>query len=352
MIRVLIIDDSLFMRRAISRMIAGDRELEVIDTAINGQMGLEKIRALRPDVVTMDVEMPVMDGLSLLRALRSEPRDARPAVLMCSSLTRQGSHAALQAMSLGAGDIILKDPAVVSAGSAGFQHELIAKLKALGGARKTARPPAPPAPRPLGWVHRGPPELVLIGSSTGGPPVLETILAALPERAPFPVVIAQHMPPLFTRTMAERLDQLCKVRVRHGDANTTLEPGSATIIVGGRHGRVAREGGKGHRLIVGDEPRSAPFKPSVNELLDSGAAFGPRCLGIVLTGMGDDGAVGAGAMARAGGTVLSQDEGSSVVYGMPRAVAEAGHSRGSFRPKELGALLAELASRPPVVQAA
>lgn len=354
MIRVLIIDDSLFMRRAIARTIGSDRGFEVVDTATNGQEGLEKIRALRPDVVTMDVEMPVMDGLSLLRALRLEPREVRPAVLMCSTLTSQGSHAALQAMALGAGDVILKEPAAVTAGAPGFQHDLIAKLRALGGARKTWRDPAKPVapPRQVGWVHRSAPDLVLIGSSTGGPPVLETILGALPERTPFPVVVAQHMPPLFTKTMSERLNQLCKISVTHGDSDMLLKPGTATVIVGGRHGRVVRNGATGLKLIVSCEPKAAPFKPSVNELLDSGAAFGARCLGIVVTGMGDDGMIGAAALSRAGGTVLTQDEASCVVYGMPRAVVEAGDAKGAYRPEEMGALLAELATRLPAVQAA
>lgn len=348
MINVLIIDDSAFMRRAITKMLGTDPALHVIDTARDGQDGLEKIKKHRPDVVTMDVEMPLMDGLTLLKALRREAPDPRPAVLMCSSLTGQGSHTALQALTLGATDVILKDPAVVGAGNAEFQRELISKIKGIGQARaaKLGRSaPAAPTPRATPAELRDRQfELVLIGSSTGGPPVLETLLRALPGNTPFPVVVAQHMPALFTKSLAERLNGMCNIDVVHCDAEARLRPGAAHIIVGGKHGRV-KKGQGGLVLEVSEEPREALYKPAVNELLASGAGVGPRCLGVVVTGMGDDGMLGARELTRAGGMVVAQDAATSVVYGMPRAVIDDGSACAAMTPTELGQFLASLATR-------
>lgn len=185
-------------------------------------------------------------------------------------------------------------------------------------------------------------ELVLIGSSTGGPPVLEKILTKLPADFPVPIVVAQHMPALFTKSVAERLDQTCAITVVHGDQELELHAGTACIAQGGRHGRVLRRNGK-LWYTVSDEPASALYRPSVNELFGSAATCGLRgVLGIVLTGMGDDGAIGATALKAAGGVIVAQEGTSCVVYGMPRAVVENGSAAAAISPEEITVMLVAL----------
>ncbi len=354
--RVLIIDDSAFIRKALSQFIGADPAFEVVGVARNGQEGLEKAKALRPDVITLDVEMPVMDGMATLARVLAECRVHRPAVLMCSTKTVAGCGLTLEAMKLGAADFITKDVAATVLGAEEFQRELIAKLKAIGERvvrRSTGEPTAPTSPLgpSLGSpVHLGKRDLglVVIGSSTGGPPVLETILTSLPGDYPLPVLVAQHMPLIFTQSMAERFASRCKVQVVHAADGEVLRPGCVMIAPGGRHMRVrAERGGRGGvcRVEVSDEPASALYKPSVNELFASAArAMGARTLGVVLTGMGDDGTLGAKEIQRAGGVVLAQDAASCVVYGMPRAVAQAGVAAASLSPLGLVQSLRSVAS--------
>lgn len=341
-IRVLVVDDSALMRKVISQMITSDPALRVVDTARHGADGLEKAKLLRPDVVTLDIEMPVMDGLTALRKIRAECPAPQPAVLMCSSLTSQGSHEALAALRAGAADVIAKDPDVVS-GPAGMREELIAKIKAIAGTR-----PRCSARRPI--VHgRGPAPLtaatriVVIGSSTGGPPVLEQILTRLPADLPVPIVVAQHMPPLFTRSLSDRLDNLCAVTVLHGEDRQPLPPGTVTIIPGGQHGRVKSVGGV-LKLEVSGEPAAALYKPSVNELFRSAAEVaGDRAAAVMLTGMGDDGAVGSEALHRAGAPLVAQSAETCVVYGMPRAVVDRGLATATATPEAIASWIASLA---------
>lgn len=369
------------MRKAISQMIASDPALTVIDTARNGQEAVDKARALAPDVVTLDIEMPIMNGHQALAAIRRECAGAPggpPAVLVCSSLTSAGSHDALQALREGAADIIAKDHSTFSLSIDAIKADLVRKIKAVGTARlkraawKSARGFDQPAPATTsGSKPTGTPfalaaqhaaanaaaaksmdlkaislanrrvDLVVIGSSTGGPPVLETIIAKLPPGLPCPVVIAQHMPASFTKAMSERLDALAAVSVVHGEHGMPLHPGSVYIIPGGRHGRVRAIGPGPIRLEVGDDPLSAPFKPSVNELLSSAAKqCGKHTVGVVLTGIGDDGKLGAQLIKAAGGMTLAQDPGTSVVYGMPKAAAEAGAL--SMTPDQIGQSLASI----------
>jgi len=323
-VRVLIVDDSAFMRTALSRMINADPDLEVVDTARNGQDAIEKVRRLKPDLVTLDIEMPVMGGLEAL----PEILKAGPAVLMCSSLTTKGSVEALEALKLGAADVIAKDCSFASAEIAKIDGSLREKLKAIGrsrGVRSAAdRRGVVHTQAPLNLV--GPrPELVVVGSSTGGPPVLEEIIAALPPDLSAPIVIAQHMPPVFTRSMAQRLDERSAVTVVHADASLPLLPGCVYVIQGGTHGVVRRAGAGKHVLDITGEPADALYKPSVNVLFDSAAkAARGRCLAVVLTGMGDDGAIGARAIRDAGGRVIAQSAETCVVYGMPRVAVERG----------------------------
>jgi two-component system, chemotaxis family, protein-glutamate methylesterase/glutaminase len=360
-IRVLVCDDSAFMRKAISGLINSDPGLSVIDTARNGEELVEKVKRLAPDVVTLDIEMPVLNGHQALKRIMRECREmvgGPPAVLVCSSLTSAGSHDALEAMREGAADIIAKDQSFFSTQMNSMRDDLIRKIKAI--ARPCKRVPmidpgakAAAALTNNPWV-RGAAErpaaiftkdvgrfgdvtptelslkgravsLVAIGSSTGGPPMLELILGQLPADLPCPVVIAQHMPRSFTKAMSERIDGLSPMSVVHGEHGMPLHPGTAYIIPGQQHGRVRAIGRGPLRLEVSDEPISAPFKPSVNELLASVAEqCGARGVGAVLTGIGDDGRLGGAALLKAGGLLLAQDPRSSVVYGMPKAAAEVG----------------------------
>lgn len=388
-LRVLVCDDSAFMRKAISQMIASDPSLIVVDTARNGQEAVEKAKKHAPDVITLDIEMPIMNGHQALAAIRRECKDnpgGPPAVLICSSLTSAGSHDALQAMREGAADIIAKDHSTFSVHIDDMKTDLIRKIKAIGSSRirraawkaayaagngaegetRPAQPGGLPAPRPrtpgfaLAAQHAAANaaaaammdlramslagrrvDLIVIGSSTGGPPVLEQILSKLPPSLPCPVVVAQHMPASFTKAMSERIDAMSAVSVVHGEHGMPLHPGSVYIIPGAKHGRVRAIGPGPVRLEVSDDPLSAPFKPSVNELLSSAARqCGKNVVGVVLTGIGEDGKVGGQELRAAGGLLLAQDPGTSVVYGMPKAAAEVGGT--SMTPDQIAQTLASL----------
>ena len=340
--RVLVVDDSAFMRKIISEMVASDPALEVAGTARDGADALAKVSQLRPDLMTLDVEMPILNGLDTLRKLRELPLARKPRVVMCSSLTREGSVAALQALDLGAVDFVAKDASIAVTGLDDLKRDLIAKLKALA-------PKGSAAPRPAAPVVRRPaPSLALpsragvlaIGSSTGGPPVLERLLTRLPRDLACPVVVAQHMPALFTRSLAERLNSLGPLPVVHAEeGERALEGGRVYVIQGALNGHVSRGVTGRLSLRVGRDPVDAVYKPSVNVLLETaGRSCGKTAVGVVLTGMGDDGLAGGRVMAAEGGLILSQDEASSVVYGMPRAVAEAGLSV-ALTPEEISRAL-------------
>ncbi len=352
MARILIVDDSAVMRRALTSIMEREPGLQIVGTAVNGQQALEKIPLLKPDLLTLDIEMPVMDGLTTLDHIRQLPKP-RPAVLMCSTLTQAGSHAALRAMRLGAVDYIAKDPEALGSGSDAARKELVAKVRAIIDTRRlTSIPPragghVPPSPVAAPDLRARGVELVAIGSSTGGPPVLEVLLAALPQDLSVPIVVAQHMPALFTRSMSERLGQMCRVPVVHADqARTELQPGSVYVIVGGRHGAIRRTGGARPFLEVSDEPREALYRPSADALLGSAAvALGKHACAIVLTGMGSDGALGAGAVHRAGGVVIAQSAATCAVYGMPRSVVEAAAATAVCDPEAIAKALAALGPR-------
>ena len=351
--RVMVVDDSAFMRRAIGDMLASDPEIEVIHRARNGKEAVEKAIELAPDLITLDIEMPEMDGLTALRLIRVKAKDPKPAILMCSSLTTAGSHEALKALALGASDVIAKDHSTFSSNIDAMRDDLIAKVKAIGKARqrRALRVRTPAAPGSQGAVPpisklvapmRGA-SVIVVGSSTGGPPALEKLLAPLPADLPVPIVVAQHMPALFTKSLAERLDSMSNLSVIQADRTMKLSPGVVHIIVGGKHGRVIKGIGGDLQLRITDQPADARYKPSVDELLASAAeTVRNRAIAVVLTGMGDDGALGAAKLKVEGSTVLAQDEASSVVYGMPRAVADAGSASGEGSPEQLGEFLARL----------
>ena len=345
--KVLIVDDSAFMRRAIEEMLKNDPQIEIVGKAKNGVEGLEMANRLKPDVITLDIEMPEMDGLTTLRRIM---RECPTQVIMLSSLTTEGSHVALQAMKLGAGDVLAKDMSQVSLSVTNIQEDLITRVRALGQTKPTVvnqstkllnddkanRPPV---------FRSGQFDVVCIGSSTGGPPVLETILTSLPDSFTIPIVVAQHMPEVFTRSMTERLDHDCQMRVIHAEDGMPVEPRTIYIAPGGKHTHIKKTAIARRKLLVNHEPSDALYKPSVDALFHSAAeSTGSRTLAVVLTGIGNDGLDGGRAIHACKGTILAQNQESCVVYGMPKAVTENALTVASLDPDQIATCLQTLSS--------
>ena len=313
-IRVLVVEDSAFMRNALKRRIESDPRFKVIDTAENGREGVDKTVRLKPDVVTLDVEMPVMNGLEALKEIVA--KTAVP-VLMVSAVTEAGAKITIDALTIGAVDFIPK-----SKGAELIHEKLLAAVNA-GLSRRimaTRRFAPGPAARPTLAMQRVPARIVVIGSSTGGPQALQEVIRTLPAAFPVPVVVAQHMPPQFTLALAKRLNDLSPVKVVEADDGMPLTGGTVYIGPGGMHLRVSTT----HIRVEQDRGESL-YKPSVDVLAASAtAAFGKQVLGVMLTGMGNDGAREFVKLHKSGGYTLVQDQTTCVVYGMPRAVADAG----------------------------
>jgi two-component system chemotaxis response regulator CheB len=332
-LRVLIVDDAVVVRRILTDALSAEPDLEVF-TAANGRIALAKIPQVNPDVVTLDIEMPEMDGLSTLRELRKTY--PKLPVIMFSTLTERGAEATLDALAAGANDYVTK-PANVGSIAAAFSRiksDLIPKIKALCGVREepaaeaSAKPVSvkPAITRPVVRALAAPStiDVVAIGVSTGGPNALSAMLPMLPRSLPVPVVIVQHMPPIFTKLLADRLAKQCSVQVREGAGGTSIEPGQVIVAPGGCHMVVARQG---NRVVVSTnmEPPQNSCRPAVDVLFRSVASvYGANVLAVVLTGMGYDGMRGCERVREAGGRVIVQDEASSVVWGMPGFVAQAG----------------------------
>jgi two-component system, chemotaxis family, protein-glutamate methylesterase/glutaminase len=346
-IRVMIVDDVAIVRRLVADALAVDPELQVVGMAANGREALEKIPALAPDLIVLDYEMPEMDGLETLRELKRT--GSRVRVVLFSTYTRHGAKATLDALWLGADDYATKVSASdLVAASRCVQTELIPKIKALcpaGDAAPAATvlpavealvPAGPPpaareastrvrdAARSAGRAAPGRTEIVAVGASTGGPRALATLLEFLPRDLGVPIVIVQHMPPLFTRSLAERLNGGAQLRCAEGEDGAVLEPGTVWIAPGNWHMCVAREGSSTLIRLNGDPPENS-CRPAADPLFRSVAqVYGAGALAVVLTGMGQDGLRGAERIKQQGGAILVQDEASSVVWGMPGAVAKAG----------------------------
>lgn len=326
-IRVLVVDDAVVVRRMVSDALASDPELEVAGTAHNGRLALERIPQLRPDVVTLDVEMPELDGLETLRALRKTY--PRLPVIMFSTLTERGAAATLDALALGANDYVTKPSNVGSVALAQqrIRDELVPKIKAwCRGAVPAAGKPvvARVSTVPSIAVRAARIEIVAVGVSTGGPNALAELLAALPASFPVPVVIVQHMPPVFTRLLAERLDARSPLSVREAAGGEELAAGQVWLAPGDYHLEVVRRVGKLCTRLHQQPPENS-CRPAVDVLFRSAAAAqGAGALAVVMTGMGQDGLRGCEAIRQAGGRVFAQDEATSVVWGMPGAVVRAG----------------------------
>jgi len=353
-LRVLVVDDSNFFRQRLTDMINQHPDLSVVATAANGKEAVEKARELKPDLITMDFEMPVMDGITAVKHIMAE----RPVpILMFSSLTYEGARITLDALAAGATDFMPKDFGEVSRSADQLRKKLHDRLLTLGRQsrasaaasraspepRATPRetPPIPPRevrPAPVASGSRGRPSLLIIGASTGGPVALTEVLVNLPQNFPLPIVLVQHMPENFTKAFAERLDRQCRIRVREAADGDALEPGLALLAPGGK--QLVLESRNGGSVKIVEDARMT-YKPSLDITFGSAAKqFGSAVLGVVLTGMGADGREGARMLKTAGSTLWSQDEASCVIYGMPMAVAKAGLSDKVLSLSDIGPRLA------------
>jgi two-component system chemotaxis response regulator CheB len=325
-IRILVVDDSVVIRKVLSDTLSGDPALEVVGVASDGRIALAKIPLLKPDLITLDIEMPVMDGLQTLAAVRK--LYPKLPVIMFSTLTERGAAATLDALSLGASDYATKPSNTGSTAVAleRIRIELIPKIKALCGIASLKLLPLPRSRPPLkGRVRSNSRiEIVAIGTSTGGPNALAEVLPRIPSDFPVPIVVVQHMPPIFTRLLAERLASRSAIPVEEGSADVILTPGHAWIAPGNFHMKVMRAG-LSSRLTLNQGPPENSCRPAVDVLFRSvAAAYGANVLEVVMTGMGSDGVLGAQDILDAGGAVIIQDEASSVVWGMPGLVHASG----------------------------
>lgn len=350
--RVLVVDDSAFMRKIISEMIASDPDLEVIGTARDGNDGIAKALELKPDLITLDIEMPNKDGLTALREINIKCRDFKPIVLMCSSLTVDGSSEALKALRIGAADVIGKDPATVGKKDAGFKKELLSKLHAIGGHNKFIKEAAaksgnsnaaPQSPTTSKEINFSRVKAVVVGSSTGGPPVLEEIFSNLSASLRVPIIVAQHMPEQFTKSLATRLDQHCSCAASLASHGAVLSTNGIHIAQGGSHIKPTKIAGSKVVARLVDSVPGAIYRPSVDLLFEAASEiYGDGLLAIQLTGMGADGGKGAQSVKDAGGQIIAQSATSCVVYGMPKAVIDANLADQVLDPKEIRDLIMAL----------
>lgn len=368
-VRVLIVDDSGFFRHRISELLGGDSRIEVIGSASNGQEAVSQVKALRPDVVTMDVEMPKMNGIEAVRIIM---RECPTKIMMLSSLTQEGARITLQALEAGAVDYLSKDMRAWMDKSQSLQQQLCDKIvtisrsaRAVSRFSPAARPSAdqssktivfkpserkasaapPPSRSPSAastasrlqtrstasrnaganiQVPRGT-RIVVIGSSTGGPAALQEILTQIPANFPHPILLIQHMPKTFTTVFAERLNQQCKIAVKEAEDGDRLKPGLALLAPGGHQLIIDSKGGDKVKVLPGDERLT--YKPSVDVTYGSAAkSFGNKVLAIILTGMGADGAEGARMLKQAGSTIWAQSKETCTIFGMPQAVIKGGYA--------------------------
>jgi len=343
-IKVLVVDDSIVVRRIVSEALAEDPRIEVVGVAQNGSIALNKAAALNPDLITMDIEMPVMDGIEAVTQLRA--RGDRMPILMFSTLTSHGANATLDALAAGATDYVTKPTHVADPAAAigVIKDQLLPKIKGLFRAPVLRSESARVLPA------RGPvrtPKAVVIGSSTGGPEALSKVISGLPRALDIPTLIVQHMPPLFTSQLAARLDRIGPSKVVEAKGGEVLMPGTIYIAPGDFHLEVTERAGRVQTSL--NQAEQVNFcRPSVDVLFHSAASvYGGNLLAVVLTGMGADGREGARAIVNAGGRVVVQDEPTSVVWGMPGAVATAGLAHSIVPIQEVADVISRLAAQPP-----
>lgn len=326
MIRVLVVDDSALMRKLIPQLLEQDSSIHVVGTAMDGAFALKKIEELKPDVITLDLEMPRMDGIETLRQIM---RQQQIPVVVVSAHTHEGASTTFKALHMGAFDFVAKPENVLADNMNEIASELIAKIKAAVKSPFLRRPVlqtgAVVRPKPKRPNIAGPASKVLaIGASTGGPNSLEYMLSHLPAEFPAAILLVQHMPAGFTETFARRLNETCCLEVKEAQSGDLLIPGRVLICPGGRHMRVRRMP-LGDVVVLADDAKINGHRPSVDVLFRSVATeFGADAVGLLMTGMGDDGAEGMGCLKAAGAFTIAQDEASSIVFGMPRAAIERG----------------------------
>lgn len=326
-VRVLVVDDSALMRKLIPQVLAADNSIQVVGTAMDGIFGLKKIEELRPQVITLDLEMPGMGGLEMLKEIM---RTHRLPVIVVSSHSTQGASITLKALSMGAFDFVAK-PTDVPSRMPEIAQELIAKIKAAAHSRGIIvsgpeRPAVAAREKAAPVTNVQPTRIVAIGISTGGPQALQYLLPQLPKDFPASIVIVQHMPEGFTEMFARRLDDICAIRVKEAQSGDFLLAGRALVCPGSRHVRVKRTG-RGPVAVLSDEPRVNGHRPSADVLFESVAEeFRDNSIAVLMTGMGEDGAHGLGMVKDAGGLTIAQNEESCVVYGMPKAAIERGYA--------------------------
>lgn len=348
-VRVLVTDDSALMRKLIPQMLAADTSIEVVGTAMDGAFCLKKIEELKPNVVTLDLEMPGMNGIDTLKEImRRQPVP----VIVFSSHSTEGASVTMKALGLGAFDFVTK-PKDASAHMAETARELIAKVKAAAECKLKPRMRAGSPARPeKGTTAAGAPsKVVAIGVSTGGPQAMEYLLSQLPGDFPGAIVVVQHMPEGFTDMFARRLDEICPLHVKEAQSGDVLQPGRVLIGPGSRHLKVKRLP-MGDIAVLSDESRVNGHRPSADVLLRSVAEeFKTQAVGLLMTGMGDDGAEGLGAIKREGGMTIAQNEESCVVFGMPKAAIERGYAIRVVGLDVLGATLLSICGRNAAVRA-
>jgi len=327
-VRVLVVDDSALMRKLISQILERDSDIEVVGTAMDGAFGLKKIEELKPQVVTLDLEMPRMDGMETLRQIT---RRHKLPVIVVSAHSVDGASTTFKALALGAFDFVTKPPDAASAHMDEIAGDLIGKIKAASVSQVMPVPQLPPTTvesvnKPAYRPKKEPTKIVAIGISTGGPNALQYVLSELPGNFPGSIVVVQHMPEGFTEMFARRLNECCAVDVKEAQSGDLLIAGRALICPGNRHIKVRRMP-MGNIVVLSDEDRVNGHRPSVDVLFRSVASeFGGRSIGVLMTGMGDDGAYGMGLLKSAGALTVAQSEDSCVVYGMPKAAIERGYA--------------------------
>ena len=326
-IRVLVVDDSAFIRKAVENMLSGEQDIEIIGFGTNGEEAVELVAKLKPDVVTLDIEMPKMDGITALgKIMRNTPTP----VIMLSSLTQEGAETTLKALDAGAVDFIPKDKSYGSVGILKITHDLRSKIRRFANDKTIlhrmspvmqAKPAAtPPALRATSERKK----IVALGTSTGGPQSLQRVIPFLPADLGVPMLIVQHMPPSFTQSLATRLSSMSKVKVVEAQGGEQLQPNCVYIAKGGKQ-MVVRRTPSGGVIELKPEDPNLLHNPSVDVMVSSVAEhYGKDALGVIMTGMGNDGTKGLTSLKSKGGFIISQDEASCIIYGMPRAVVEAG----------------------------
>jgi len=330
-IKVLIVDDSAVIRKVLGDLMREDPEIEVVGTASNGKIALAQLEQLKPDVVTLDVEMPEMNGLETVKAMRGS--GATLPIIMCSSLTASGASTTLDALALGASDYVTKPSSHGVNTREVVGDDLLKKVKGLAVSHVNTADTNPrsirgasPAPQPISLTapSTNAIDAIAIGVSTGGPNALLEIVPRLPSNLNVPILMVQHMPPIFTKLLAERLDSLTKLTVVEAEQGQEIRPGTIYIAPGGFHMEVKRILGQ-TKIHLTENPPENSCRPAVDVLFRSVASvYGSKALAVMLTGMGEDGLRGCKAIKAAGGTIIAQDRESSVVWGMPGAVVEAG----------------------------